>query len=287
VAEPVRARRLTQDEGRRLQQLVRRGKHDSVRVRRGGTAREAIRPEMIASAEGCVLPFCITVGTMPVLDASRVDFASLDFLPSSRAVPILGDASTPAPVRIVDDSTSDGWEIVGVLTGLLVGLVSAFLAWRAVRIGQQANAAAVKAASEAERANEEASKARAAVAAERRRTFELEVLRDLIAFVDGSPRFARDICHNPALVLSGLSGRVSLLPEGDLPVWRRVAALTNAEDVADLLGVPQNDVRTLSRLTRNSVVGMNPSARLIEALSAALYNDLLTAVKKRMEDRDP
>jgi hypothetical protein len=34
LAEPVRARRLTQDEGRKLQQLVRRGKHDSVRVRR-------------------------------------------------------------------------------------------------------------------------------------------------------------------------------------------------------------------------------------------------------------
>ena len=32
LAEPVQARRLTQDEGRRLQQLVRRGKHDSVRV---------------------------------------------------------------------------------------------------------------------------------------------------------------------------------------------------------------------------------------------------------------
>lgn len=34
MAEPVRARRLTEDEGRRLQQIVRRGKHDSVRVRR-------------------------------------------------------------------------------------------------------------------------------------------------------------------------------------------------------------------------------------------------------------
>ncbi|MBO3744409.1 IS630 family transposase [Actinoplanes flavus] len=34
MAEPVRARRLTQDEGRKLQQLVRRGKHDSIRVRR-------------------------------------------------------------------------------------------------------------------------------------------------------------------------------------------------------------------------------------------------------------
>jgi hypothetical protein len=29
VAEPVRARRLTEDEGRRLEQIVRRGKHES------------------------------------------------------------------------------------------------------------------------------------------------------------------------------------------------------------------------------------------------------------------
>jgi Integrase core domain. len=34
MAEPVRARRLTDDEGRRLTQIVRRGKHGSVRTRR-------------------------------------------------------------------------------------------------------------------------------------------------------------------------------------------------------------------------------------------------------------
>jgi transposase len=34
VAEPVRARRLTDQEGQRLQQIVRRGKHGSIRVRR-------------------------------------------------------------------------------------------------------------------------------------------------------------------------------------------------------------------------------------------------------------
>jgi transposase len=34
MAEPVRARRLTDEEGRRLQQIVRRGKHESIRVRR-------------------------------------------------------------------------------------------------------------------------------------------------------------------------------------------------------------------------------------------------------------
>jgi transposase len=34
MAEPVRARRLTDQEGQRLQQVVRRGKHGSIRVRR-------------------------------------------------------------------------------------------------------------------------------------------------------------------------------------------------------------------------------------------------------------
>jgi transposase len=34
VAEPVRARRLTDQEGQRLQQIVRRGQHGSIRVRR-------------------------------------------------------------------------------------------------------------------------------------------------------------------------------------------------------------------------------------------------------------
>jgi hypothetical protein len=33
MAEPVKARRLTEDEGRRLLQIVRCGKHESVRVR--------------------------------------------------------------------------------------------------------------------------------------------------------------------------------------------------------------------------------------------------------------
>jgi transposase len=34
MAEPVRARRLTDHEGQRLQQIVRRGRHGSIRVRR-------------------------------------------------------------------------------------------------------------------------------------------------------------------------------------------------------------------------------------------------------------
>ena len=48
MAEPVRARRLTDQEGQRLLQIVRRGKHESVRVR-GAMI-------IMASASGTLVP---------------------------------------------------------------------------------------------------------------------------------------------------------------------------------------------------------------------------------------
>lgn len=48
MAEPVRARRLSDEEGRRLQQIVRRGKHESIRVRRALI--------IMASASGTPVP---------------------------------------------------------------------------------------------------------------------------------------------------------------------------------------------------------------------------------------
>jgi transposase len=48
MAEPVRARRLTDQEGSRLQQIVRRGKHRSIRVRRAMI--------IMASASGTPVP---------------------------------------------------------------------------------------------------------------------------------------------------------------------------------------------------------------------------------------
>ena len=48
MAEPVRARRLTDEEGRRLLQIVRRGSHGSVRVRRAMI--------IMASASGTLVP---------------------------------------------------------------------------------------------------------------------------------------------------------------------------------------------------------------------------------------
>jgi transposase len=48
MSEPVRARRLTDQEGQRLLQIVRRGRHGSVRVRRAMI--------IMASASGTLVP---------------------------------------------------------------------------------------------------------------------------------------------------------------------------------------------------------------------------------------
>ena len=56
MAEPVRARRLTDQEGQRLQQIVRRGKHGSVRVRRAMI--------IMASASGTLVPIAGLVARM-------------------------------------------------------------------------------------------------------------------------------------------------------------------------------------------------------------------------------
>jgi hypothetical protein len=48
MAEPVRARRLTGQEGQRLLQIVRRGRHESIRVRRALI--------IMASASGTPVP---------------------------------------------------------------------------------------------------------------------------------------------------------------------------------------------------------------------------------------
>src|SRR4029453_5676909 len=48
MAEPVRARRLTEEEGRRLRQVTRRGRHESIRVRRAMM--------ILASAAGTPVP---------------------------------------------------------------------------------------------------------------------------------------------------------------------------------------------------------------------------------------
>lgn len=67
MAEPVRARRLTDQEGQRLQQIVRRGRHGSVRVRRAMI--------IVASASGRVR-YPLAAICLPSLYACGQSFTS-------------------------------------------------------------------------------------------------------------------------------------------------------------------------------------------------------------------
>jgi hypothetical protein len=197
-------------------------------------------------------------------------------------------APSPAPVVVVQDPGPDGVEIAGLvfaILGFAVGatasVVSIVLAWRAVKIGRQANDAAVKAAQEAERANEEASKARAAVAAERRRTFELEVLRDLLVAIDGEWGTAKKIANSPTAV-SRFTGRLHLLPN-DLPTWRKVWRTTprNLFGVAKVVGVEDESAAQIEQGGKEVA-----STRLVSVLHLALVDDVHVAIKRRMDARD-
>ena len=86
MAELVRARRLTDQEGQRLTQIVRRGKHDSIRVRRAMV--------IMASASGTPVP---TIARL----SNPVGF--------SMTLPTPGDPDDLAPLaRQIAEGISDG-----------------------------------------------------------------------------------------------------------------------------------------------------------------------------------
>ena len=135
MAEPVRARRLTDQEGRRLQQIVRRGKHGSVRVRRAMI--------IMASASGTLVP---AIARLVAADEDTVrdvihlfnakGLAALDprwaggrpRLISDEDIEVIVAAATTRPEKLVQPFTR--WSL-RKLAGYLAGLD------RPVRIGRE------------------------------------------------------------------------------------------------------------------------------------------------------
>jgi hypothetical protein len=70
MAEPVRARRLTDAEGRRLQQVVRRGKHGSVRVRRAMIIMSSASGTLVRAIARLVAPDEDTVRDVAAVSAA-------------------------------------------------------------------------------------------------------------------------------------------------------------------------------------------------------------------------
>lgn len=186
----------------------------------------------------------------PVPTPLPTDMVSSSPAPTDVA-PALPTNPVPMPsntwlVNIVEDSTTEPWTVAAFWSGLFFGLASLAVGVGAVYLAAKANSAAVKAADEAERANLEASKARAAVAMERRRTFQLEILRGMLEDLAEGATFVRQVAGSAAVIKSVYAGRLPMLDEHDLPLWRQ-AATASRQEIIDLVGGPtEEDTQALN-----------------------------------------
>ena len=204
-------------------------------------------------------------------------------LPGVSPTTTAGTAS-PAPVVVVDDPGPDGVAISGLVFSILAFIVGAmassasiYLAWRAVQIGKTA-------AQEAAKANVEAGKARAAIAAERRRAFDLEVLRGLTEALDVELSHVLEVATDPPKMRVYFGSRLALLPEHDLPFWREVQAMNSHQDLEHRLAITDGFGSGWVRTTRGT--GFQNHNQVTRTFSDRLLNDLMTAIKERVEAQD-
>ncbi|GAA0587892.1 hypothetical protein GCM10010172_86110 [Paractinoplanes ferrugineus] len=170
---------------------------------------------------------------------------------------------TTAPVHIVEDSTTNPWDVAAVTSGVLIGLISLAIAGWALK---------------------KSNDAQNAIGAERRRTFELEVLRELImSFDDNAERWPK-IADAPILLDLQFGGRLALLPPYELPQWRKIAKLANVEDVAEAVGIERG--KAVKWNVQSDRQFPSPSPELLLALRKAMYDDVISAIERRMNDRD-
>lgn len=160
-----------------------------------------------------------------LLSPTRACFISASLHPTSATT------EHAVPVVVVGEPFN-AWDVAAVIIGLIVGVLSVFLAGKALQIGRQANKSAAKAAEEAERANLEASRARAAVVYERRRALEIEMLCQLLSNFDmrfrnlvrGDQDGGRALEHCSPLLITGLlrqgQARLGMIPYNELQTWR-------------------------------------------------------------------
>jgi hypothetical protein len=192
--------------------------------------------------------------------------------------PAPSGSAPPIPVVVLDDPTNP-WDVAALIVGLIVGTVSIWLAWRAIRIGRQAN--------------HEASQARAAIAAERRRTFELEVLKDLADLLDEDARtpdrtdsLTFRLASSPSLITDSFQSRLRLLPDTDLTTWRRAAEARTAADLGRQFGMARADAERRYTYDGGRIEKVQASPALVERLVNALHEDVFAAIDRRMRATD-
>jgi hypothetical protein len=165
-------------------------------------------------------------------------------------------ASAPVPVRIVDTPIDwPGW--LSFIAALIALVIALYAIWQAYQ---------------------QADDSRREIADERRKVFELEILRDLLAL-----QHADQIWSGRSVAL------VEALPRDDLSLWRAMIRLggpdqfVDRESTVDTVAEDRWKTEITEILDRRGV----PSGRdWSERLWQALVDDVKKSIKKRVEDNE-
>lgn len=173
--------------------------------------------------------------------------------------------AAPMPVDVV----RDGWDVASfwVAAGsAFIGAIALILAYRAIR---------------------EAAGARQAVANERRRTFELETLRDILQGIDDldQPELLgiEDLAHS---LINRRWLRLGFFGEDEFPAWRAIHA---GADLLEVLPETEGEraklKHELDRESGHTVVVMAAPFG-VQLIRRRLAQDVSAAIAKRMAERD-
>lgn len=176
---------------------------------------------------------------------------SVTQLPSLLPTPV----ATPSPIVVVTDQGHDWFDFLGIGLSTLVGLIGLFLAYRAYRVGANAYRVAKE---------------------QGRRTFELEIMRELTTGLDSALIAEKQDERNNLLPGIGhvTFSRLPLLPKDELPLWRMVDMYRDEGDgLTDIRA--HEGVQELSR--------DDSSEEFSLAVINALYDEIHEAMRKRTE----
>lgn len=177
------------------------------------------------------------------------------------------------------DVIPDGFDVGNIVVGVLgaLGTIAALIV--------------------AIRAQRDATKARISVGQERRRQFELEILREFLRDVDEKNLVAQVIGNADAL--GRYQERLNLLDEADLPFWRRAMTTRDDRELMDAVGHLERMDEAANAISnvfmrypvsgeQAELAGQHPARRreFEDEVRRRLLGDLHQAIRSRVDARD-
>jgi hypothetical protein len=173
-----------------------------------------------------------------------------------------------------------------ILSAPEVDVIKDWLDYTNLAFGTLGVGATIAALIFAGRAQGDAKKARLSVSLERRRQFELEILRSFMEDLD-EDGLHQVVVDKPG-ILRRYESRLRLLPEKDLPFWRQLVGLSWRDEVSALVGfkdVIQKASQDYNTYVATATAGGRSLSELsvAESLQMQILAEEMTVVNRRFE----